>query len=81
MNQAYRILSINPGSTSTKIAVFDNDQLVFERVLRHSSEEIGQFNSICKQFSFRKNVGVSGGIRTHTPLSHQRWSQQHCRGY
>lgn len=56
MNQVYRILSINPGSTSTKIAVFDNDQLVFERVLRHSSEEIGQFNSICKQFSFRKNV-------------------------
>lgn len=56
MNQIYRILSINPGSTSTKIAVFDNEELVFEKVLRHSSEEIAEFKTISDQFSFRKGV-------------------------
>lgn len=56
MSQNYRTLTINPGSTSTKIAVFDNEQLVFENVLRHSSEEIGQFKTIFDQYAFRKTV-------------------------
>lgn len=56
MKDIYKILTINPGSTSTKIAVFDNDELVFEKTLRHSSEEIGQFKQISDQFDFRKNV-------------------------
>lgn len=56
MKSLYRILTINPGSTSTKIAVFDNDKEVFEKTLRHSSDEIGQYKQISDQFSFRKNV-------------------------
>lgn len=56
MKEVYKILTINPGSTSTKIAVFDNDTLVFEKTLRHSSEEIGQYKQISDQFDFRKNV-------------------------
>ncbi|PAB60206.1 butyrate kinase [Anaeromicrobium sediminis] len=52
----YRILTINPGSTSTKIGVFDGDELVFEETLRHSSEEIGQFKKIYDQYNFRKEV-------------------------
>ncbi|HSQ87309.1 butyrate kinase [Romboutsia sp.] len=56
MNNVFRILTINPGSTSTKIAVFDNEDLVFEKTLRHSSEEIGQFEKISDQFEFRKKV-------------------------
>lgn len=56
MNKTFRLLTINPGSTSTKIAVFDNEDLVFEKTLRHSSEEIGQFEKISDQFEFRKKV-------------------------
>lgn len=56
MKDIYKILTINPGSTSTKIAVFDNDQEVFEKTLRHSSDEIGQFKNISDQFNFRKDV-------------------------
>lgn len=41
-----RILAINPGSTSTKIAVYDNDQEVFETTLRHSTEEIEAYETI-----------------------------------
>ena len=46
MNNIFKILTINPGSTSTKIAVFDNENLVFEKTLRHSSEEIGKYEKI-----------------------------------
>lgn len=51
-----RVLAINPGSTSTKIAVYDNDQEVFETTLRHSTEEINQFETIFDQYDFRKKV-------------------------
>lgn len=52
----FRILTINPGSTSTKIAVFDNDKSVFETTLNHSSDEIGQYPQIIDQYDFRKKV-------------------------
>ena len=56
MSKVYRILAINPGSTSTKIAVFDNESQVFEKTLRHSSDEIGKYAKIADQFEFRKGV-------------------------
>ena len=52
----YKILTINPGSTSTKIAVFNNEELLFEKTLRHSSEEIGKYEKIANQLEFRKSV-------------------------
>ena len=36
-------LIINPGSTSTKIGVFEDETLLFEETLRHSTEEISQY--------------------------------------
>jgi len=56
MSDIKRILVINPGSTSTKIAVFDNEKSVLEETLRHSAEEIGQFEKIYDQYGFRKNI-------------------------
>lgn len=56
MNEVKRILTINPGSTSTKIAIFDDEKPVFEEVLRHPSEEIGKFETIFDQYEFRKNI-------------------------
>lgn len=49
-------LIINPGSTSTKIGVFEDETLLFEETLRHSTEEIGQFATIVDQKDFRKNI-------------------------
>lgn len=54
--ETHRILTINPGSTSTKIGVFDNDQLVMEETLRHSTEQLAQFASITAQYEFRKSM-------------------------
>lgn len=49
-------LVINPGSTSTKIAVFENTDMIFEKTLRHSVEELGKYEKIIDQFEFRKNI-------------------------
>lgn len=49
-------LIINPGSTSTKIGVFEDETLLFEETLRHSAEEIGRFASIPDQKDFRKSI-------------------------
>lgn len=51
---SYRILVINPGSTSTKIAVFDNEQEIMTRTLRHSAEELKPYTRVADQFAFRK---------------------------
>ena len=49
-------LIINPGSTSTKIGVFEDETLLFEETLRHSTEEISQYGSIFEQKDFRKKI-------------------------
>lgn len=49
-------LIINPGSTSTKIGVFEDENLLFEETLRHSTEEIAQYASIFDQKDFRKEI-------------------------
>jgi butyrate kinase len=50
------ILAINPGSTSTKFSLFEEEKLVFEKTLRHSAEELKNFKKITDQFHFRKNL-------------------------
>lgn len=52
----YRILAINPGSTSTKIALFENNELVFEQVLRHEAEVLDQFKELIDQYGYRKET-------------------------
>ena len=53
---AVKSLIINPGSTSTKIGVFEDETLLFEETLRHSTEEISQYATIVDQKDFRKNI-------------------------
>ena len=53
---SYKILIINPGSTSTKIGVYEDETQLMEETLRHSTEEIAQYASIYEQKDFRKNV-------------------------
>lgn len=56
---AIRILAINPGSTSTKIALFEEEKQTFIKTIRHSAEEIGRFKSVASQFSYRKELILS----------------------
>ena len=50
----YRVLVINPGSTSTKMGVFDGEQCVFQETLRHSAQELAPFAQIMDQVDFRR---------------------------
>ena len=52
----YRILTVNPGSTSTKIALFEGETELFEKTLRHSNEELAAFPKVTDQFAFRKEL-------------------------
>jgi butyrate kinase len=60
----FKLLIINPGSTSTKIAVFEDETPIFEETIRHSSEEIAKFDTIASQYDFRKELVLSS-IKEH----------------
>ena len=53
---SYKLLMINPGSTSTKIGVYEDEKEILVETLRHSSEEIGKYKEIFEQLNFRKDV-------------------------
>lgn len=52
----HKILAINPGSTSTKIAVYHNIKPVFLKTIPHPKEELSKFQKIVDQFEYRKNI-------------------------
>ena len=49
----YCILVINPGSTSTKIAVFQGAKVLLQQNIRHSGEELAPYAAIMDQAPFR----------------------------
>lgn len=51
---SYRILAVNPGSTSTKIAVYDNDILKMSSSIEYPSEEVDKYKRVFDQFKMRK---------------------------
>ena len=50
------ILAINPGSTSTKISVYEDTKEVFTKTLRHSNEELAPYKNVIDQLEFRKET-------------------------
>ena len=56
MSRKHRILAINPGSTSTKLALFDNEDVLFSSTVIHTLEEINGFADIQNQLLYRTEV-------------------------
>ena len=50
------ILAINPGGSSTKVGLFRRTELIFEKSIRHTPEELGNFDTTYSQTPFRKNL-------------------------
>lgn len=50
----YKILAINPGSTSTKIAVYEDDLVIFTEDILHSDEELMPYDRVVDEFEMRK---------------------------
>lgn len=61
-----RILVLNLGSTSSKIAVYDDDREILNETIRHTQEEMERFDDVLEQFEFRndkiKETLERGGI-------------------
>ena len=51
-----RILTINPGSTSTKVALYADKQVMIVETLDHPVTELQKYEHVQDQFDFRKNV-------------------------
>ncbi len=52
----FKILAINPGSTSTKIGIFEDGKLIHESNFMHSSEELAKYPTIEQEIAFRRQV-------------------------
>lgn len=51
---SYKILAINPGSTSTKVALYEEERPLFDFTLRHTTEELAEFPEIIQQLDWRR---------------------------
>ena len=56
MQISHLILVINPGSTSTKIAVYDNEKEILSSNISHSTKELSEFKCINDQYTLRKKL-------------------------
>lgn len=56
MKKMFKIFAINPGSTSTKIALFEDDKELYSADISHDSARLKEFNEICDQFPYRKGT-------------------------
>lgn len=63
-----RILVVNPGASSTKIAVFEDEQSLLQRNLQHTAEELAPYSETIDQFDFRRNVILSTLEEARQPL-------------
>lgn len=66
----YTILAINPGSTSTKIAVYSDGKAVYSKTFGHSAEELARFHRVADQYEWRKEMILAdladAGIDIHS---------------
>ena len=54
-----KIFTINPGSTSTKIAMFEDENCVFSKNVSHDAEKLAEFDRVSAQLSYRKEMILS----------------------
>ncbi len=53
---SYKILALNPGSTSTKLALYEDERPLLELTLRHSTEEVSRFANVIDQLDWRRGL-------------------------
>jgi len=53
LEKKFRILSINPGSTTTKFAVYDNEEPILQETVNHSAEDLAPFPKLIDQLDYR----------------------------
>jgi len=69
MKKTLRILVINPGSTSTAIALFEDDKLFDKETIRHSVEELSKCKKIFDQHKFREKIIINFLEKKHIDIN------------
>lgn len=59
MSKTYKIFTLSPGSTSTKLAVFENETMIFKSNVAHDPEKLKTFAEISDQLPYRKETILS----------------------
>jgi len=60
-----KILTINPGSTSTKVALFEDEKLVFKENISHDAAVLEKYQSAIDQFEYRKQT-ILNALKDHS---------------
>ena len=63
-----KILVVNPGSTSTKMAVYEDEKPILLRNITHTAEELAPFDAITEQQDFRRQLVLDELQRSDIPL-------------
>ena len=63
-----KILVINPGSTSTKVAVYDDEKPILLRSITHTADELAPYDAIIEQQEFRRQLVLDELKRSDIPL-------------
>ena len=53
---SFKILAINPGSTSTKVALYEEERPLFDLTIRHTTEELQRFTDVIQQLDWRRGL-------------------------
>lgn len=64
-----KLLIINPGSTSTKIAVFEDEKALFIESISHDSESLSKYDNIVDQYEFRRDLIIETLIKKEISLN------------
>ncbi|MFC2115730.1 butyrate kinase [Bacteroidota bacterium] len=64
----HHILAINPGSTSTKVAIYVNTKVIFLKSIPHDYDELGKFRMVADQFEYRKDIILEELKNAHIEL-------------
>lgn len=52
----YKVLTLNPGSTSTKIALFEGEECLYSKNVSHDAGELEKFASLSEQLPYRRRI-------------------------
>ncbi|HER09713.1 MAG TPA: butyrate kinase [Bacteroides sp.] len=66
--EANYILAVNPGATSTKLAVYHSNRFIFLKTIRHECEDLENFQKIVDQLDFRKELVLKEVRENHIPF-------------
>jgi butyrate kinase len=67
---SYHILAINPGSTSTKLAIYEDEKLIYKESVKHDAIQISKFEHVIDQYAFRMDAIHDAIKKSKVDLKH-----------